>query len=368
MWTFDTNPNSLIDNFAAAAEVDTPSKGSWQADFELFCTKYNVTVCPHIKSGVLEGEKESVKVMNVVVDISSWRAMLLACCTGGSKVIDITVHGSRLSPQHINDLAVALRRMGTCQSVKLQYLDWQNGNEINESNIAQFQEAFTALFADSTCLEAVSLKGNNFTPELMGSVLTSLAQNFKLVSLNLANNLLTDESVRQFVKAVRCNTNIKYVSFAQNRVTGDSLSALGDLLNGTEQSPEDDAAVKANAKLIAERNKGIKELNKKRKKANLPDIKEITPSLEVAVKREKTLYLVNRTLKRVDFSGNTEMGADKVLSFVQAIADTPQGTQLPQAAATYQVETDPKLVVDFTNCGDVSGASVAPQPWVQIVV
>lgn len=369
MWSFDVNPNTRIENFATVIEADIPSSGSWRADYEAACTKNGLVLCPHIKAGPhpQDVDKESCKVVNVIVDLSSWRAMLLACCTVGSKVADITVHGSRLSPQHVQDLAVALKKMGTCQSVKLQYLDWQDGQGLDATNIPLYQDALSALLSDSTCLEAVSLKGNSFPPELLNPVLDSLAQNFKLITLNLAGNLLTDDSARQFVKAVRCNTSIKYVSFANNRITGDFLPALAEILDGTEQSAEDDATIKGNTKLVTERNKGIKELNKKRKKTNLPEIKEIA-TLEVTVKREKVMYVVNRTLKRLDLSCNPDLDAGKVAAFAQGLADAPQGTALPAAAATYQSETDPKLVVDATRCGDLSAVNTAPQPWVEILV
>jgi hypothetical protein len=254
-------------------------------------------------------------------------------------------------------------------------MDWQGGQGINETNLSQFQEALTALFSDATCLESISLKGNNFKPELLNPVISSLSQNFKLVSLNLSNNLLTDETVRLFIKAVRCCTNIKLVSFANNDIRGDCLAGLAELVNGTEQNGEDDATFKGNAKAIGEKNKAIKELNKKRKKAGQADVKEITPSLDVAIKREKTLYLVNRTLKRVDLSGSAGMDAEKVRVFAQSIADTPAGTPLPQAAATFQVETDPKLIVDCSGSSAGAEQSAAlksvnptPQPWVQVLV
>jgi hypothetical protein len=373
MWSSEVNPNTLIDNFAVVVETDAPSKGSWQLDFEAVCAKFNVIKCPQITSAVVQNDKESCRLSNVIIDLSNWRAMLLACCTTGSKVVDISVHGCRLTAQHITDLATALRKMGTCQSVKLQYLDWQGGQGIDETNSSQFQEAFMALFSDATCLESISLKGNNFKAELLNTVISSLSQNFKLVSLNLSNNLLTDETVRLFIKAVRCCTNIKLVSFANNDIRGDCLAGLAELLNGTEQSGEDDATFKGNAKAIGEKNKLIKELNKKRKKAGLPDVKEITPSLEVAIKREKTLYLVNRTLKRVDLSGSAAMDAEKVRAFAQAVADAPAGTPLPQAAATFQVETDPKLIVDCIGASADQSAAMKnvnsnPQPWVQILV
>lgn len=240
---------------------------------------------------------------------------------------------------------------------------------MDSTNTSQYQEALSSLLSDSTCLEAVSLKGNNFTLELLEPALASLAQNFKLVTLNLANNFLTDDSARELLKAMRWNTSLKYVSLANNRLTGEFLPILGETLNGTEQNAEGEGIIKNNGKLVAERNKAIKEVNKKRKKVNLPEIKEIA-TVEVTVKREKVVYVVNRTLKRLDLSGNPDLDAGKLAVFAQALAEAPQGLALPPAAATYQTETDPKLIVDATRCGGVDGSAVhtAPQPWVEILL
>jgi hypothetical protein len=400
MWSFEVNSNSLFDNFAAAVETDTPSKGTWNDDYAAMCERYKVVACPFVKSTTISEGKESCKVVNCIVDLSSWRAMLLACCTTGSKVIDVSVHGCRLEAQHLQDLALALKKMGTAQSLRLQYLNWpesneQGGNALSGTNAAQLQDAFVALFNDATGLEYISLKGNDFTDEFMAPIIPALAQNFRLTGLNLSFNKLSDASFQIFVKAVRYCTNIKIVSFEANAVTGSGLAVLADLLNGTEVSTEDDAAIKANGKVFGDKNKAIKELNKKRKKANQPELKEIPNILECTVKREKTMYIANRTLKRVDISGCTGLQAAAVVAFAESLAATPAGLALPPAANTFQnADTDPKLVVDCglrglvqpsggrsggigmgMSGGEAEGMEAAtwaavaqePQPWVQLV-
>lgn len=364
------NIDTLIDNFAVVVETDTPTKGSWQLDYESFCTKFNIVRCPNISSVNTLEDKECCKAINAIIDLSNWRAMLLACCTTGSKVVEISVHGCQLSAQHFVDLAAALKKMGSCQSLKLQYLDWQNTDLTDVANNGQLQEALTLIFSDTCCLEGISLKGNNFTSDFLAPIITSLSQNFKLIYLNLANNLLDDSSVLAFLKAIRCCTNIKYVSFASNQTTGEHLSVLAQLLNGTEQSAEDDATIKANSKSVGDKNKAIKELNKKRKKAGQSDIREIPAVLDVAIKREKTMFLINRILKRLDFSNNALMKAECVEAFAQCIAEAPQGLTLSQAAATYQLETDPKLVLDFTGCSSAvsKDVNVDPQAWIHLAL
>lgn len=364
MWSFETNVDSLIDNFAVVVESDTVSKGSWQLDYEGFCEKFHITKCPFIKASAI-ADKESIRIMNSIVDLSSWRAALLACCTTGSKVIEISVHGARLEPQHLVDLSAALRKMGTCQLLKLQYLNWQEGRGLNENNTTQYQEALTALLNEATGLEYVSLKGNNFTDDFLAPVISSLSQSFRVSTLNLANNKLTDQSLKLLLKAIRCTTNMRKVSFEANLITGESLSVLGELFLGSEFNAEDDATSKANGKLIAEKNKAIKATNAKRKKAGLVELKEVTPSLECSAKKEKTLIHANRTLKLLDLSHNADLQIESVNALVNALTDTPALANLPAAAT----QADSKLVIDLSSTVSVPpDFSFTPQPWVEFVV
>lgn len=364
MWSLETNADSLIENFAAVVEADTASKGTWELDYEAFCEKFMVTKCPFIKVAAI-GDKESIRVMNSIIDLSSWRAALLACSTTGSKVIEISVHGSRLTPLHLLDLSATLRKMGTCQLLKLQYLDWQDGQGLNEGNTVQYQEALTALMNEATGLEYVSLKGNNFTDEFCAPVLSSLSQSFRLNTLNLANNKLTDQSLRVLLKAIRCTSNIRKVCLEANLLTGESLTVLGELFLGSEYSAEDDATFKANGKLIAERNKVIKAANGKRKKAGLVELKEITPSLECSVKKEKTLLHANRALRLLDLSHNADLQIEAVNALVAALTDTPALANLPAAAS----EADAKLVIDLSSTVPVPpDFSFTPHSWVEFVV
>jgi len=360
MWSFEVNADTLIDNFAVAVETDTASKGSWQLDYEAFCEKFKIVRCPFVKAAALSSESESCRVLNAFVDLSNWRAMLLACCTTGSKVIEISVHGARLEPQHLVDMSAALKKMGSCRSLKLQYLDWQDGSGLNETNTVQYQEAFVSVLGE---VGYASLKGNSFTDDFIAPVLASLSQNFKLNLLNLSNNQLSDQSLRVFLKAVRCTTNVKTVSFESNRITGESLSVLGELFLGSDFTAEDDATVKANTKLVGDRNKQIKEVNKKRKKANLAELKELTPSLDCSVKKEKTLVHANRSLQRLDLSNNPTLQVESLNALVQALTDTAPLAALP-AAASGEV----KLVVELASTAALPPSfNFTPQPWFEFV-
>lgn len=360
MWSSEVNANTAVDNFAVAVETDTVSKGSWELDYEAFCEKFKIIRCPFIKATALSNESESCRIMNSIVDLSNWRAMLLACCTAGSKVIEISVHGARLEPQHLVDLSTALKKMGTCRSLKLQYLDWQDGAGLNEVNTAQYQEAFASVIGE---VGYASLKGNNFNDDFIMPVLASLSQNFKLNLLNLSSNQLTDQSLRVFLKAVRCTTNIKTVSFESNRIAGEALSVLGELFLGSDFTAEDDATIKGNSKLVGERNKQIKEVNKKRKKANIPELKEITPSLDCSVKKEKTLVHANRSLQRLDLSNNPTLQVESLNALVQTLVDTAPLAALPAAASG-----DVKLVVELAATAALPPSfNFNPQPWFEFV-
>eukprot|EP01034_Spumella_vulgaris_P035831 gene35831-44182_t len=106
----------------------------------------------------------------------------------------------------------------------------------------------------------------------------------------------------------KTNTKIDpFQPFTLKALFGAFLPLLTQFLTGVEVSPDDEATVKANVKLLGEKNKIIKDINKKRKKANLPDIPECNASSECITKGEgkgaKSSFS-NRNFSMLDFSGN----------------------------------------------------------------
>jgi hypothetical protein len=152
--------------------------------------------------------------------------------------------------------------------------------------------------------------------EIITGAVSALSNNYKLRSLNLSDNLLTDDTVIELFKAIKLKTNINEVCFSNNQLFGAFLPLLTQFFTGVEVLPEDEATVKSNAKLLTEKNKAIKDMNKKRKKANLPDVPECTPSGECITKGEgkgaKSVFC-NRNFGMLDFSNNPGL---EVLTFV----------------------------------------------------
>ena len=83
---------------------------------------------------------------------------------------------------------------------------------------------------------------------------------------------------------------------------GECLDAVVALLFGSEVSSEDDATFKNFAKLVGDKNKGIKDTNKKRKKGGLPDLAEIEAPAERVEKVGEVNMIANRLMKSIDLS------------------------------------------------------------------
>jgi hypothetical protein len=362
MWSYEANADSSVEHFSSKElEADVPSKGSWQEDYADYCAKFSIIPCPNIKMASVMGEFEGVRVLNAVVDLSSWRAMLLACCALNSKVIEISVHGCRLQAQHIEDLAAAVRKMGTCQALKLQYLDLET--------TAPMQKALAELLGDSsTALEYASLRGNAFSDAFLAPIIPALGPNVKLTTLSLAENNLTDESGELLVAALRLNSTLTTVSLASNNMTGGFLASLATFLIGTELLPEDDAALKANAKVLGDKNKAIKDVNKKRKKAGTAELKELVAGPDCTVKREKSHLLLNRSLACLDLSKNPGFSAQLALSFAQAIATAPLDLDLSPAASRTEDAAPMLLQLGGNGLADAPGEMInrAPVPWLEL--
>ena len=169
------NADSLIEKFDSLVNEDVVSKGSWKEDYDLFCEKYGVIPCPFITVSPTKDETESCRVANCEVDISSWRAMLLACSTVGSKVADIYVHNTLINSQHLLDLSKALKKSSVCKAIRLQYISVKTSSSIVDEGSSTPPDgtdsatidALKALLSDETCIEYLSLKGNKFTDAII---------------------------------------------------------------------------------------------------------------------------------------------------------------------------------------------------------
>jgi hypothetical protein len=90
-------------------------------------------------------------------------------------------------------------------------------------------------------------------------------------------------------------------------------------------SVDDESAMKSSIKMITDRNKVIKESNKKRKKAGLSEIVELASSPESLQKVDGKLVIVNKSLQYVDFSWN-DIDIANYHNFSEAVFSNEEGS------------------------------------------
>lgn len=300
MWTEDANSNELINTFTTLMEKETPSRGSFIADFEVNLSNFSVIRCPFVNSSLID-ESERVAVTNAKIDISNWRAMLLSTITVGSRVKEIYVHGCQLSHQHVSDLAAIIPKISKPISLIIQYCTFDG----IEESIEKYADCFAGLFQESPGIEFISLKGNMLADKFLSKVVPIISANQRLKGLSLSENQLTDEFTNSLLNGLRFSHSLQSLSLSGNSMVNSSTFSiwLGYQI-GIPATANDEATIKSMIKTIADKNKAVKELNKKRKKANLPDVEEIASLPEFIKTLDVQKLFVNSSLKFIDVSDN----------------------------------------------------------------
>lgn len=299
MWDSTNNSGKLPDSFQSLVDKDIQTKGSFQVDYETVCSTYSMIKCPYVSTNS-SGSDEKVCIRNSVLDLPTWRSVLISCCTIGSKVREIYVHGCRLGFIHIEDLTKVLSKCGTIKILRLQYSDFS----FDEETIPFFSRSFQALLQDSCQLEYLSLKGNKLTDQLLQPAISQLNENYRISCLNISDNLLTDVSLIAMSNSIRFSGNIKKVSMAKNNIQGSGLLNFLAACVGSSSLPTDEASLKSLTKAIADKNKGVKDVNKKRKKAGLTELNEIGPLPELLHNIESKSWFANKSFEILDISNN----------------------------------------------------------------
>jgi hypothetical protein len=279
--------------FNATIDKNNATKGKWQEDYDEFCNNLGVTACPFMKAypivsnekkdetkpkgegeGEGEGEekKEEVfKITNATLDSSSFRAALLACAVTGSVIVEINISMCQVTPAQIMDLTKALEVLGPkCRSLKLNNLH-------NIQNTEDYHDCITKLISVMG-LQYLSLQGNGFDDNFLSNTIgPALETNYTLKSLNLSDNGITDKGTNTLFHALRHRTNLTHISLRSNSLTGSFLSdTLAKLVTGRmEVTAADEAYIKGISKEFGNKNKTIKDLNKKRKGAGQQEYMEI---------------------------------------------------------------------------------------------
>lgn len=347
MWEIGCNPDNSIEPFAAVLDKDNVSKGGCWDDYLANCEFFKIIRCPHIsvRAGT-EENTEIIRICNSEVDLSNWRALLLACTVMCSKVTEIYIQNSKLKAQHLLDLSAALAKIGTLRTVKMQFVDF--GLTDNEAAVG---DAFKALFADSCGLTFISVMNCGLTDAIGQAIAAGLSSNFVLTGLNLSNNSLTDVTLKQIVSSIRYTGNLKFLAMRGNPIEGgDVLTALLAQFIGGDSTAADDAAIKANTKALGDKNKGIKDANKKRKKAGHVELAELSLP-ELTRKVGKTSVFANQTFELLDIVGNP-VSPSTVVEFAKQLdaADAEAVANLPfqlRVTAPFLDGTDVELLLKY---------------------
>jgi len=153
-------------------------------------------------------------------------------------------------------------------------------------------------------LQYLSLKGNFLNDDFIHQNSKAFSDNLTLKALNMSENLITDIGASELFRIIPLNIALMFLSLKRNFISGDSFAGLVELVTGRPITGDDDAAMKSMAKTVVDRNKSLKDLNKKRKKSGFPDILEIVLPADRVAKVGGEQVLLNRSFSSFDFSGN----------------------------------------------------------------
>jgi hypothetical protein len=305
MWDSICNSDGLVANFAGELAKDVASKGSFRDDYLSTCLQYKITPCPYFASTA-----QSVRLSNCIVDLSSFRACLLAMSTINSTIIEFSVHSATLQPQMLLELSTTLEKMATLKVVKLEYL------ACGPDSFQPLCDSMKSLMGSNLCLDYLSLRGNKFGDGVGALFEPALSTNLCIKSVNLSDNAMTDIGAATVLQNLRRNTSLLELSLARNCISFEPSDILYDqflsLLFGSASTSDDDAYFKALPKLIADRNKQLKDINKKRKKAGYTEIEDVATPAEAILKIGGQPRVVNRVLAFLDVSNNPQISSTTI--------------------------------------------------------
>jgi hypothetical protein len=341
VWTSTSN-TSIFPSFVNELGKNQ-TKGSWIEDYHDICQAQHLIPCPFVKVESLNfSDYCSCKVMNCILDTGTWRSILVACSTVGNKILEISLHNVEISSAHLDDLLqLFLHNMKSnlelLSCLKFDYLSLSNTNQ------QLFYSSLKSLLSSSNGLKYLSLVGNQITDEIFQELLTPIRNHCTLEGINLNHNLLTDQAMISFLNILPYAIRLNSFSFKSNSLTGHSLHSLLSLFHGSPYSNEQDAEVKMLNKLIQERNKVIKDLNKKAKKESKDshsavsggELHEIEPLTNRIVKQQDTTSLIfNHSLRFIDLSWNLSISPEHLLAFQTDASSALSSGPMPLVAST----------------------------------
>lgn len=295
MWSCDANPVGRL-NFSSELSKDAPSNGNWKSFYDEFCSQNSIIPCPYINFG---HDETSCRVANCIVDLPNFQAMLLGCTSLGANVKEISLYNVTVSPQHLLDLSEALKKLISFPILRLEYLSFESDQR------GAINDALQSILSGGSNIDYVSLKGNLLGDEFLISTATSLKSNCAIKAINLSDNMLSDTSIQELLRVVALHPTLSEIGLAKNCCSDGLIVHLLSVLCGFPATPDDEAVSKAFAKLIVDKNKAIKDINKKRKKAGQPELAEFASPPERILKINGHNTVLNHSLATIDLSMNT---------------------------------------------------------------
>ena len=332
IWTTELNADSSI-NFAAELAKDVSSKGTFLEDYNQYCSAAAVVPCPYVTVSGGEVLGTAAKIGGCAIDLSSWRAALLAVCTVNSPIKEVAIMHCALTQQHLTELALALEKIGNLQVLKLDYI---RVTDLTEAvTLTSLLKPF--VWGASAPVEYLSLKGNCLGDDfaLDPSVYSALAGNFTLTALSLADNGISDDGASKVLQAARLSVALREISFAKNSLSGTPIlfTALCELLAGTGvASSEDESTWKSCMKVIGDRNKALKDINKKRKKGGYAELPDVATPAERLAKVDGANAIANRGIQSVDLSFNPWDAEGAGAAFAGCLSTLREPCRIPGAA------------------------------------
>lgn len=317
IWSSDVNNSSSFD-FRAELNKEMQASDVMQ-DYITYAKKMSIVPCPMFTTYRREESSVSRIILNNCrIDLASWRAMLLALNSTGSTITELCTCNVQLSYQHMLDLSVLLERGGPLTTLKLDYLAVEGSGE-------QVAAAYKSLLAlSSGTVSYISFKSNALDDSFIINNRVEIINHLCLTALNLSENHFTDAGSHNLLRMLALTPALRYVSLKRNHLSGQCLVALPSAVEGcttgTALTAEEDLEFKNLIKNITERNKQLKEVNKKRKKDKLPELEEfLVPSARLVKSEGGELLLLNANRISVDLAGN-DISPEYILEMLQLIS------------------------------------------------
>ena len=186
--------------------------------------------------------------------------------------------------------------------------------------------------------------------DFLSSVTPAISNNYRLKALNLSKNDFTDAAVNNFFIALRHGNSLQDVSFQGCGLKGSFLStSCGLLISGKlEATAEDGKVAKELAKVVGDKNKAIKALNGKRKKAGFTtEISDIVAPPSFVTGNT----ILNRSVASINLSYNPIILSD-VETFISKVAEAqdieaeglPQLTIIGKRTLDIEAEKQEKVI------------------------